>query len=212
MPYGTSDYLRDTAVVDVTTTNTGANGQLTGKAAVVVLGVAGGGAAPAGTSTDPSYVAPIGCVASASFTPAAAAYGAGDIMDVAKEFAFTYANGLAIPTGSLIRILDVITKIDISALQASEGAYALQCYGVTPPSAQADQDAWTLASADLPSYSGSISLGTPVDLGAALYIKQSNIDVDIKLTTSSLWGRLVTTPGFTATAVARQVFIRAAVI
>ena len=52
MAYGTSDYLRDTAVADVTTTNAGANGQLTGKAAVVVLGVAGGGAltGPSGTT------------------------------------------------------------------------------------------------------------------------------------------------------------------
>lgn len=154
----------------------------------------------------------VGCVASATFTPAAAAYGAGDIMDVAKEFAFTYADGTAIPTGSLIRILDTIVKIDTTGLQASEGAYTLYGYGVTPPSAQADNDLWTLASADLPSFAGSISLGTPVDLGAALHIKQSNIDVDIKLTTSSLWGRLVTVAGFTPTAVGRQVLLRAIVL
>jgi hypothetical protein len=156
--------------------------------------------------------AAVGCTASASFTPAAAAYSAGDIMDVAKEMAFTYANGLAIPSGSLIRILDTIVKIDATALQSGEGAYTLQMYGVTPPSAQADNAAWTLASGDLPSYSGSISLGTPVDLGAALYIKQSNIDVDVKLSGTSLFAELVTVAGFTATAVARQVFLRAIVL
>lgn len=188
MAYGTSDYLRDTAVENVPTTNRGANGELTGKAAVVVT-------------------SPIGCVASASFTPAAGAYGAGDIMDVAKEFAFTYANGLAIPAGSIIRITDIVFKIDATALQASEGAYTLYTYNATPPSAQADNDAWTLASADLSAYRRALSLGTPVDLGSALVVIQQSVDINIMLTTSSLWGRLVTTPAFTPTAVARQVML-----
>ncbi|MGE3871177.1 MAG: hypothetical protein AB7F51_16910, partial [Pseudorhodoplanes sp.] len=117
-----------------------------------------------------------GITASASFTPAAAAYGANDIMDVAKEFAFTFADGRAIPAGSLIRILAAVMMIDVAALQANEAAYALQCYSVTPPSAQADNAAWSLASADLPSYRGLISLGTPIDLGAALHVKTANID------------------------------------
>jgi hypothetical protein len=148
-----------------------------------------------------------GITATASFTPTAVAYGALDIMDTAKEFAFTYADGTAIPAGSLIRILTSIMKIDATALQASEGAYTLHNYSVTPPSAQADNDAWTLASADLTAYRGSIAIGTPVDLGAALYIKTPLVDIDIKLATSSVWGRLVTTPGFTPTAVARQVLL-----
>lgn len=148
-----------------------------------------------------------GITASASFTPAAAAYGAGDIMSVAQEFAFTFANGAAIPAGSLVRILTAIMKIDISALQVSEAAYALQCYSVTPPAARADNAAWTGASTELAAYRGSISLGTPVDIGAVLYIKSPNIDLDIKLTTSSLFGELQTVAGFTATAVARQVLL-----
>lgn len=154
----------------------------------------------------------IGCTASASFTPAASAYGAGDIMDVAKEFAFSYANGQAIPTGSIIRITDIVFKIDATALQASEGAYTLYTYNATPPSAQADNDAWTLASADLSAYRRSLSLGTPVDLGAALVGIQQSVDINIMLTTSSLWGRLVTTPAFTPTAVARQVRLIGAVM
>lgn len=146
-----------------------------------------------------------GITASAIFTPAAAAYSAGDIMSVAQEFVFTYANGSAIPSGSLIRILTAIVKIDQTALQASEAAYTAQCYSVTPPSAQADNAAWTLASADLPSYRGSIGLGTPVDLGAACYVKTPAIDLDIKLTGTSLFAELQTVAGFTATAVARQI-------
>lgn len=145
-------------------------------------------------------------IATANFTPAAGAYGAGDIFDVSKEFDFTYAaSGLAVPDTALIRILTTIVRVDATALQASEGAYTLQCYSVTQPSAQADNDAWTLASGDLASYRGSISLGTPVDLGAALYVRTPNVDADIRLATGSVWGRLVTTPAFTPTAVARQV-------
>jgi hypothetical protein len=162
---------------------------------------------PIGAGDGTLSVAATGITASASFTPAAAAYGAGDIMSVAQPFAFTYANGSAIPAGSLIRILTAIVKIDQTALQASEAAYTLQCYSVTPPSAQADNAAWTLASADLPSYRGAIGLGTPVDLGAACYIKTPNVDLDIKLSTASLFAELQTVAGFTATAVARQVLL-----
>lgn len=46
-----------------------------------------------------------GITASASFTPAAAAYGALDILSVAQQFSFTFANGVAVPSGSLVRIL-----------------------------------------------------------------------------------------------------------
>lgn len=156
--------------------------------------------------------APMGCVASANFTPAATGYSAGDVVDVAKEFAFTYADGRAVPSGSLIRILDSIMKIDSTALDTSEGAYTFAMYSVTPPSAQADNAAWTLASADLPSFLGDFSLGTPVDRGAALFIKQSNIDVDVKLSGTSLFGRLITVAAPTFTAVARQVLLRGIVL
>jgi hypothetical protein len=155
-----------------------------------------------------------GITASALFTPIAGAIGALDVMGAAKEFAFTYSDGRAVPTGSLIRILTSVLKIDATALISSEGAYTAQCYSVTPPSAQADNDLWTLASADLPSYRGSFSLGTPVDLGAALHVKTGGQDFDVKLTTSSLWMRLVTVAGFTvpSTPPDRQVILYGVVL
>jgi hypothetical protein len=149
-----------------------------------------------------------GVTANANFTPAAAAYSAGDLVDVAKEFAFTYADGSPVPNGSLIRILTTVVKIDETAIISGETSYSLPLYNVTPPSAQADNAAWTLASADLPAYRGTLGLGTPVDLGAAAYIKAQLTDQqDIKLTGSSLFGELVTAGAFTATAVARQVLL-----
>lgn len=151
-----------------------------------------------------TVTAPSGIAASASFTPAAAAYGAGDVISTAKEFVFTFADGKPIPAGSLIRVQSVVMRVDIAALQASEAAYELQCYGVTPPSALADNAAWTLASADLAAYLGAVAIPAPVDLGAALFIK-SAVDLQFKLSAASLFASLRTVPGFTATAVARQV-------
>lgn len=147
----------------------------------------------------------VGVVASASFTPTAAAYGAADIIDVAKQFTFVSANGEAIRPGSLIRILSASIKIDQTAIISGETSYSLALYSVTPPSAQADNDAWTLASGDLPSYLGTLSLGFPVDLGAACYVKTGALDTDFNLASGSLFGRLITAGAFTATAVARQI-------
>lgn len=153
-----------------------------------------------------------GISATASFTPAAAAYSAADQISTAKEFAFTFHNGLAVPSGSSIRILTSSIKIDATAVISGETSYTLHLYTVTPPSAQADNDAWTLASADLPSYAGSIALGTPVDLGAALYVKTGGINLDIALAGTSLFGSLVTVGAFTAAAVARQIRLHGIVL
>lgn len=143
----------------------------------------------------------------ASFTPAAAAYGAGDIMDASKEFALVDRNGNPIPPGSIIRILSASVKIDVTAVPSGQTSYSLQLYGQAQPSGQADNDAWTLASADLDTYRGSVSLGTPVDLGACLYVKSQALDTDVKLAdgSSSIFARLVTDGAHTAAAVARQV-------
>jgi len=155
------------------------------------------GPKPAATSMP---VVPAGIYATVSFTPIAGAYSINDTMGTAQEFVFTYGDGTAIPTGSLIRILTAILRVDQTALQTAEGAYQLQTYGVTPPSALADNAAWTLSSADLPSHRGPIALGTPVDLGAACYVKTPNVDLDIRLTGVSLFAYLQTLAGLTVAA------------
>jgi len=156
--------------------------------------------------------APSGVSASASFTPAAAAYLGGDLMDVAKALTFTFADGSAIPAASFLRILTASTKIDVTSVPSGQTSYTLHCYSVTPPSAQADNDAWTLASGDLASYLGSIALGTPVDLGAALYVRAQDINFDIRLAGASIYGVLVTAGAHTAAAVARQVRLHGVVL
>lgn len=172
------------------------------KARCLPLGLAGFGQGA-------GLVAPVGgVVASANFVPTAVAYGALSNMDTAKAFAFvTAAGGQPVPAGSLIKLHSSLLKIDVAALQASEAAYNLALYSVTPPSAQANNTAWTLASADLPSYRGTLGIGTPVDAGAALFIKTQFTDQQYAQVGAGgqLFGELITVAGFTATAVARQV-------
>ncbi|MEJ0043186.1 MAG: hypothetical protein WDM81_13660 [Rhizomicrobium sp.] len=153
-----------------------------------------------------------GITASASFAPTAAAYGAGDIMDVPKEFAFTYANGVAIRPGALIRILSSVTKIAISAVPANQTSYTLRTYSRTPPSALADNALWIPKAVDQTCRRKPIALGTPILEavgGEFLAADAQYIDADIKLedTSSSLWANLVTDGAHTAAAVARQVIL-----
>jgi len=150
--------------------------------------------------------------ASATFTPTAAAYGAGDLMDVAKEMTWADRNGVKVPAASLIRVLTTVVKIDITAVPSGQTSYTLRCYNVTPPSAQTDNAAWTLASGDLASYLGAIPLGTPVDEGAALYIKQQYVDFDLRLSVQSMFAQLITNGAHTAAATARQVLLHGVVI
>lgn len=155
-----------------------------------------------------------GVIATVSFTPAAAAYSAADIVEGAKEIAFTMADsGAAVAPGSIIRVKTTLLKIDATAVISGETSYSLALYTVTPPSALADNAAYTLSSADLPSYSGVLALGTPADLGAALFIQTQYTDKqDYRLVSSSLYGYLIAAGAATYAAVARQVTIYGEVV
>jgi len=154
----------------------------------------------------------LGFSSTQTFTPAAAAYGAADIMDVCKAFTFANAVSAAMPTGSLFRILTATIKIDVTSVPSGQTSYTLHLYSVTQPSAQADNDAWTLASGDLASYLGSISLGTPADKGAALHNKQQYVDYDVRFAGTTIFGVLVTDGAHTAAAVARSVSLHGVVL
>jgi hypothetical protein len=149
----------------------------------------------------------LGVVASASFTPVAAAYTAGDVIGASKELQWMFTeSGLKVPPGALLRVMTAFTKIDRTGVISGETSYTLQVYNVTQPSAQADNDAWTLASADLSAYCGSIALGTPADLGAALFVRTAvETDVPLLSTSSSVYGRLVGVGGATLTTESIQI-------
>lgn len=153
-----------------------------------------------------------GYSADASFMPAAAAYGAGDIMAATQEMIFTGRKGLLVPEKSLVRILSATLKIGVASVPSGQSSYTLHCYSVAPPSAQADNDAWSLDAGDLDGYLGSIPLGAPSDIGGALFVRAQAIDLDFRLITPSIFARLVTDGAHTAAAVARAVSLNAMAI
>lgn len=164
---------------------------------------------------DTMFIPAIAVTASASFTPTAVSYTAGNIIDVAKEFVFTNNNGLIVPPGATIRILTAEIKIDESALISGEGAYTAHAYSITPPSARANNAAWARASGDLPSYRGSLAIGTPVLAGGTCYLKTQLSDVQdfhLAMGKSSLFLELINAGTFTGAAVDRQIFLYGMVI
>lgn len=141
---------------------------------------------------------------SAVFTPAAAAYSAGDVIEGAK--ALTVVG--PVPGGE---ILITCTRLMVShtAVISGETSYELHLYSVTPPSARADNAAWDLPEGDRASYLGKISLGTPVDLGASLFVEQTGLNKQVTVPTGgTLYAELVTVGAFTATAAARTVALK----
>jgi hypothetical protein len=156
----------------------------------------------------PVECTPVGVVASASWLPVAEAYTAADTIQVAQALSWTFTHsGIAVPAGSTLRVLTSELKIDATAVISGETSYTLHLYSRTPPSAQANNAVWSLASADLPYYLGSLALGTVADLGSAVYVKTGGHNLDITLETNvlSVYGSLVTVGAATMAAVARQV-------
>jgi hypothetical protein len=146
-------------------------------------------------------------VTSAVWTPAAAAYSANDVISVAQQLL------IAPLLGGVVEICSTRLVISETALQASEAAYNLHLYNVTPPSAHADNAAWDLPAGDRASYLGMLALGTPVDIGSSLVIEVNNIGKLINVPGSVgggvIWAELVTVGGATLTATARTVYVGA---
>lgn len=143
--------------------------------------------------------------ATAVFTPAAAAYSAGDIIEGAKQFF-----GLADADGDeyFITMSDFIAAVN--AVQSGETSYRLHLYNVTPPSALADNAPWDLPAGDRASYLGYLDLGTPVDVGASLHVQTAHVNKQVTIPGTGLWGYLQTIGAFTATAAARTITLHTA--
>lgn len=100
----------------------------------------------------------------------------------------------------MISIESSVLRVDLAAVISGMTSYTLHLYNVTPPSALGDNAAWDLPSGDRSAYLGSISLGTPADVGSTLYIETQNHNKRVKLSGTSLFGYLVTAGGFTPSA------------
>jgi hypothetical protein len=104
------------------------------------------------------------------------------------------------PSGGAVMITSAQLELDISAIPSGMTSFRLYLYNVTPPSAVADNGAFSLPSGDRASYLGYIDLGAPVNLGSTCYVEQTNINKQIKLSGANLFGYLVTNGGFTPAA------------
>lgn len=137
----------------------------------------------------------------ATWTPAAAAYSANDVMSTAQEFVL-----IGPSNGGSVMITSSSLLIAHTAIISGETSYLLYLYNVTPPSALADNDAFDIPSGDRASFIARIDLGTPVDLGATLLVQTDGINKQVRVPNGgSLFGYLVTVGAFTATAAARSV-------
>jgi len=111
--------------------------------------------------------------------------------------------GIMGPSASQIIITSALLEPRIAAVPAGMTSFTLYLYSVTPPSAIADNGAWTLATADLASYLGQIALGTPALPAAssnALIVEQANLGKQVKLAGTHLFAYLVTAGGYTPAA------------
>lgn len=88
-------------------------------------------------------------------------------------------------------------EIDLSAVPSGMTSFNLHLHSASPNSDLADNAAYDLTSGDRSTYLGKINLGTPVDEGSTLYIKQDGINQQITLAGTDLFAYLVTVGAYT---------------
>lgn len=152
-------------------------------------------------TADMVKIAPCGLVASATFTPAATSHTALDSVGGAKAIDFGAISG------STIRIVSATLEIDGATIETT--AWRLHLYSVTPPSAYADDAAWDIPSGDRASYLGYLDFAQVVDFGSTLWIETTNIQKQLVLAGTGLFGYLVNTTTLTPQAVAHIVKLQA---
>jgi len=140
-----------------------------------------------------------GVSAVATFTPAAASHVAGDVHGGAQEF------DLAAPSGGRIKINSISLQINGATIETT--AWTLHMFSVTPVSALADDAAFILPATDQANYLGSIAITQVVDYGDTLWQQVDNLNKQIKLAGTKVWGYLTNGTTLTPQAVAHKVTI-----
>lgn len=133
------------------------------------------------------------------------AYTANDVIGAATGSTAALTFPSMGPSGGQIMITSAALEIDVNAIPSGMTSFRIYLYNVTPPSALGDNAAWDLPSGDRASYLGYVDLGTPVDLGSTLYVETYNINKQLTLAGTSLFGYLVTAGAYTPSASAVKV-------
>ena len=136
------------------------------------------------------------------------AYTANDVYGASFELISSPAPA----SGQWILITDIEIIFNIAALPSGMAGFQLYTYGVTPPSAVADNGAFSLPTGDRSAiiFPNGISLGsaTLARGGGSVVAQANNINVACKLTGTSLFAYLVTLAAFTPAAVSETATIR----
>lgn len=123
-------------------------------------------------------------------------YAAGDVVGITGggTACITFAN-MGPAAGDII-ITSARFQRNATALISGESTYTLHLFNITQPGAQADNAVFDIAAGDQASYLGHINLGMPVDRGSTLHVQQDNINKQVTLLSTSLFGVLVTDTGY----------------
>lgn len=129
------------------------------------------------------------------------AYTAGDVVgsSVSSGGAVLTFTGLGPANGGAVMITGASLLIESTGIISGETSYTLHLYSTSPTSALADNAAFDLPSGDRDEYLGSISLGTPADVGSTLYIRTDQLNMQILAASADVYGYLVTVGAYTPT-------------
>jgi hypothetical protein len=101
-----------------------------------------------------------------------------------------------------LMITSVALAIHVTSIPAGMASFTLHLYNADPPSALPDNAAWDLPAGDRDNYLGSISMGSPVDVGSTLYVGTDQVNKQIRAGDNGVWGYLVTNAAYTPTSAA----------
>lgn len=125
------------------------------------------------------------------------AYAVGDVVgeDPAANIVF---NNVSSVSGATVIITGASLQARVGAIPSGYGNFRLHLYN-TAPTAILDNAAFNLPSGDMQKYLGYIEFTTPEDLGDTLWTRVNNINLQVKLSGTSLFGILETRGAFTPT-------------
>lgn len=119
------------------------------------------------------------------------AYSAGDVVLGTINFPLISGRDVLITCADLL--------LNITAIPTGMASFRLHLYDATP-SVIADNVAWDLPAGDQAAYLGYIDLGSPADLGSTCFIEAEQVNKQIRLQDTNLYGYLVTAAGYTPAA------------
>lgn len=119
------------------------------------------------------------------------AYTAGDVYGGLQTF-----SSIGMSNSSVV-VTSVSLRLNVTSVPSGMAGFRLHLYSATP-SSLADNAVWSLTTGDRSIYEGYVDLAVPTAIGSSiLYSQNDYINKQVKLTTSALYGYLVTLGAYT---------------